>query len=129
MKKITILFTLVMLFALTATAQKTAQIKFDKTSHNFGTFSTKNPVQKCTFTFKNVGTAPLVIHHAISSCGCTVPAYTKTPIAPGASGKVDVTFNGTGRFDKHIKKVITVYTNGSPETVRLTIEGDMVEEK
>ncbi|MBP3725797.1 MAG: DUF1573 domain-containing protein [Bacteroidaceae bacterium] len=129
MKKITILFTLLMVFALTVSAQKTAQIKFDKTSHNFGTFSTKNAVQKCTFTFTNVGDAPLVIHQAIASCGCTVPAYTKTPIAPGAKGKVDVTFNGNGRFDKHIKKVITVYTNGTPETVRLTIEGDMVDEK
>ena len=129
MKKTVLLFSLLMLFAVGVSAQNSAQIKFDKTSHNFGTFSTKNPIQKCTFTFKNVGTAPLVIHQAIASCGCTVPAYTKTPVAPGGEGKIDVTFNGTGRFDKHIKKVITVYTNGSPETVRLTIEGDMVEEK
>ena len=44
-----------------------AEIKFDKTSHNFGKFSEKQPVQKCTFTFTNTGTAPLVINQAIAS--------------------------------------------------------------
>lgn len=127
MKKTLLLLSLLMAFSIGVSAQKTAKIKFDKTAHNFGTFSTKNPIQKCTFTFTNTGDAPLVIHQAIASCGCTVPAYTKTPIAPGQHGKIEVTYNGTGRFDKHIKKVITVYTNGVPETVRLTIEGDMVD--
>ena len=129
MKKITILFTLVMLFALTATAQKTAQIKFDKTSHNFGTFSTKNPVQKCTFTFKNVGTAPLVIHQAIASCGCTVPDYTKTPVKPGEKGEIRVTYNGKGKFPGHFKKSITVRSNAATEMTRIYVEGDMTEAK
>lgn len=129
MKRTIMLFSLLMLLSVGASAQKTAQIKFDKTQHNFGSFTTKNPVQKCTFTFTNTGDAPLIIHQAIASCGCTVPQYTKTPVAPGAQGKIDVTYNGTGRFESHIKKVITVYTNGLPETVRLTIEGDMVEAK
>ena len=44
-----------------ACAQGGADIKFDKTTHNFGTFSENNPVVSCTFTFTNVGDAPLVI--------------------------------------------------------------------
>lgn len=64
-------------------AQGKADIKFDKTSHNFGTFSENDPVVSCVFTFTNVGDAPLVIHQAVASCGCTVPEYTQEPVLPG----------------------------------------------
>ena len=58
-----------------AQAQKQAEIKFDKVVHNFGTFTDKEPVQECTFTFTNVGEAPLVINQAVASCGpITAPA-------------------------------------------------------
>ena len=102
-----------------------AEIKFDKTSHNFGQFSEKQPIQKCTFTFTNTGTAPLVINQAIASCGCTVPAYTKTPILPGKKGEITVTYNGTGKFPGHFKKTITVRSNATTEMTRLQVEGDM----
>ncbi len=125
----TILLTLLMLctFGL-ASAQSQALIKFDKTTHNFGTFSEKNSVQECTFTFTNAGDAPLVINQAVASCGCTVPQYTKTPIAPGAKGTIKVTYNGAGKIPGHFKKSITVRTNGSVEMTRLYVEGDMTEE-
>ena len=106
-----------------------AEIKFDKTSHNFGKFSEKQPVQKCTFTFTNTGTAPLVINQAIASCGCTVPAYTKTPILQGKKGEITVTYNGTGKFPGHFKKTITVRSNATTEMTRLQVEGDMEEAK
>lgn len=106
-----------------------AEIKFDKTSHNFGQFSEKQPIQKCTFTFTNTGTAPLVINQAIASCGCTVPAYTKTPILPGKKGEITVTYNGTGKFPGYFKKTITVRSNATTEMTRLQVEGDMEEAK
>lgn len=112
-----------------ASAQKEAEIKFEKTTYDFGTFSESTPVQKCTFTFTNVGEAPLIIHQAIASCGCTVPQYTKMPIAPGEKGSLSVTYNGKGRFPGHFKKSITIRTNGKPEMLRLYIEGTMEEAK
>ena len=121
-----------MLFAsLTfVTAQtKQASIRFDKLTYNFGTFSEKNPVQKCSFTFTNNGTAPLVVNQAVASCGCTVPSYTKTPIMPGEKGEIKVTYNGKGAFPGHFKKTITVRTNGETELTRLYIEGVMEEAK
>ena len=36
-------------------AQGKADIKFDKTTHDFGTFSENNPIVNCVFTFTNVG--------------------------------------------------------------------------
>ncbi len=112
-----------------ATAQKQAQIKFDKLTHDFGTFSESSPVVECTFTFKNVGEAPLIINQAVASCGCTVPSYTKEPIAPGATGAIKVTYNGKGKFPGHFKKTITIRTNGATELTRLYVEGNMTEAK
>ena len=127
MKKI-VLMTLLLVCGLTTTmAQKPAEIKFDKLTHDFGTFSEKNPVVTYTFTYTNVGEQPLVINQAVASCGCTVPEYTKTPIQPGEQGQIKVTYNGTGKFPGHFKKSITIRTNGVVEMTRLYIEGEMTE--
>lgn len=127
MKKIFLL--LMMLASLVAYAQQEQpEIKFDKTVHNFGTFSEKTPVQTAVFSFTNIGKAPLIINQAIASCGCTIPSYTKEPIMPGEKGTVKVTYNGKGKFPGHFKKSITIRTNGKVEMVRLYIEGDMKEE-
>ena len=66
MKKILFISMLLILCISNAAAQKTAEIKFDKQTYNFGKFSESNPVQKCTFNFTNVGDAPLVINQAMS---------------------------------------------------------------
>lgn len=110
-------------------AQKPAQIKFEKTTHNFGSFSEKDPKVTCTFVYTNVGEQPLVINQAIASCGCTVPQYTKEPVKPGEKGELKVTYNGAGKFPGHFKKSITVRSNGAIEMTRLYIEGDMTEAK
>ena len=129
MKKL-LLLTMMLLGGMTfAMAQKQAEIKFDKVIHNFGSFSEKEPVVSCIFTFENVGETPLVINQAIASCGCTVPEYTKDPIKPGEKGQIKVTYNGTGKYPGHFKKSITVRTNGVVEMTRLYIEGDMEDAK
>ena len=126
MKKILIIAIALMASVTYASAQ--AKIKFDKTTHNFGSFSEKDPRVTCTFTYTNVGEQPLVVNQAVASCGCTVPEYTKTPVKPGEKGTIKVTYNGTGKFPGHFKKSITVRTNGVVEMTRLYIEGDMIEE-
>ena len=129
MKKM-IVMALMLLGSMTAAfAQKPAEIKFDKTTHNFGTFSESEPKVTCVFTYTNVGEQPLVVNQAIASCGCTVPEYTKTPVQPGEKGEIKVTYNGAGKFPGHFKKSITVRTNGAVEMTRLYIEGDMTEAK
>ncbi|MCQ2221563.1 MAG: DUF1573 domain-containing protein [Prevotella sp.] len=116
-----------LVFAIAMMAQ--ADIKFDKTQHDFGKFSESDPIVKCTFTFTNTGDKPLVVNQAVASCGCTVPTYTKKPVQPGETGTVNVTYNGKGKFPGHFKKTITIRTNGKTEMVRLYIEGDMEEAK
>lgn len=126
MKKILMIAMLLIGSVMMLQAQdKQAAIKFEKTVHNFGSFAETDAIQKCVFSFTNTGNAPLAINQAVASCGCTVPAYTKTPILPGEKGEIKVTYNGTGKFPGHFKKTITIRTNGEPEMIRLYIEGDM----
>ena len=79
MKKILFSAMLFAFGAMSVSAQ--AVIKFDKLTHNFGKFSESSPVVTCEFTYTNVGDKPLIINQAVPSCGCTVPEYTKDPIA------------------------------------------------
>ena len=125
MKKKTL--AMIALVGLAVSAMAEPKIAFEQTTHNFGTFSEANATQKCTFTFTNTGDQPLVINQATASCGCTVPKSTKTPVKPGEKGTIDVTYNGQGKFPGHFKKTITIRSNGTPEMVRLSIEGDMTE--
>lgn len=121
------LFLLILLFigVTYASAQKQAEITFDKTIHNFGTFSEDHPKVKCTFTFTNTGNAPLVINQAVASCGCTIPDYTKEPIMPGKKGTIEITYNGAGKYPGEFKKSITVRSNAKEELTRLYITGQM----
>lgn len=125
MKKIVFYMMLLVMGIGYANAQGQADIKFEKTTHNFGTFSENKPVVTYTFKFTNVGDGPLVIHQAVASCGCTVPEYTQEPILPGKTGTVKVTYNGEGRYPGHFKKSITLRTNAKTEMMRLFIEGEM----
>jgi hypothetical protein len=126
MKRVLTATLMVMLmFGVALADEPQAEIVFDKSVRNFGTFTEDNPVQTCTFTFKNTGKAPLVIIQAIATCGCTVPTYTDKPVPPGGTGIIEVTYNGKGRYPGHFKKVITVNTNAKQRLVRLAIEGEM----
>ncbi len=128
MKRI-LLITLLLLgcASITFAQKKTASIKFEQTTINYGKFSEDDAIQKGVFFFTNVGDAPLVINQAVASCGCTIPKYTKEPIKPGEKGQIEVTYNGEGKFPGHFKKTITIRTNGDPSMTRLYIEGDMEE--
>lgn len=114
-----------------AMAQSGPDIKFDKLTHDFGTFSAKSPKVVTVFTFTNTGDAPLVIHQAIASCGCTVPEFTEEPVLPGKTGIVKVTYDGTGKYPGEFKKSITLRTNcvkdPKKEMIRLVIKGVMEE--
>ncbi|WP_449533023.1 DUF1573 domain-containing protein [Flavobacterium sp.] len=77
---------------------------------DFGTITQGDKVDH-TFTFKNTGEADLIITNAQASCGCTVPDYPKdTPIKPGESGKIKVTFNSAGKSGETLK-TITLFCN------------------
>lgn len=133
MKKILVLFaTMAMTTMCLAQSEdvkpkERGEMKFEKTRHNFGVFSQDTAVVSHEFVFTNVGKAPLIIHQANASCGCTVPEYTLEPIMPGEKGKITVTYNGKGRRPGVFRKSITIHNNGRQSPIRVYIEGEMIE--
>ena len=116
----------VALMACNMMAEEAAEMTFMEKTHNFGVVAQDTCVVTCTFTFTNTGNAPLVIHQAISSCGCTVPEYTMEPIAPGQTGTINVTYNGKTKRPGVWKKSITIHSNAKNTPVRIYIEGEMI---
>ncbi len=95
------------------------EISFVKTEHDFGTIKEGQKVF-WNFRFKNTGNADLILNRVKADCGCTVPEYPKTPIAPGEEGKIKVTFDAKGRMGTQVKNV-TVLSNSERSTIVLTI--------
>lgn len=123
MKRTLLILLWITLFG-TSAAYAQAVMTMEKTSHHFGKFK-ENVPQTYVFKFTNTGNEPLVIHQAMSSCGCTVPQFTKTPIKPGEGGEISVTYNGKGKYPGHFKKGVTIRTNAKNALVRIYVEGDM----
>ena len=98
--------------------------EFDEKVKEFGTI-TQGEIVSTVFTFKNVGQSDLIISSAQGSCGCTVPDWPKEPIAPGAEGKVEVTFNSTGKQGLQ-NKTITLVANTIPNRYVLAIKGEVL---
>ncbi|AXT60631.1 DUF1573 domain-containing protein [Aquimarina sp. AD10] len=92
---------------------------FAETEHDFGTINEGDVVEH-KFTFTNTGKAPLVIVNAKGSCGCTVPQWTKEPVAPGATGEMLVKFNSNGKPNQQTKQVtITTNTEAGKEVIKI----------
>lgn len=85
------------------------EIEWKKTTHDFGEII-QGTKAKYTFVFTNKGNTPIVISNATASCGCTVPNFSKEPVAPGAQGSVTAIFDSSGKSGNFAKN-ITVTTN------------------
>lgn len=105
----------------TGAAGNKAVMTFENTSFDFGSIVTGAKVQH-EFTFTNTGAAPLIIHDASSSCGCTVPEIPLEPIAPGETSSILVKYDSTGKIGSQTKTV-TIQTNGSPATYHVVLKG------
>ena len=106
-----------------ASTLKADDIAFADMTHDFGTVQ-EGPDATCKFSFVNKGNEAIVIQKAQASCGCTVPTYSKEPIAPGQTGNIDVAFHTLGKPAGAFTKTITVTSNAGVKI--LTIKG-MVE--
>ncbi len=104
--------------------QSTPTFSFNKNVHNFGDIKESDGKVSYKFTFKNTGSQPLVIHNVRASCGCTTPEWTRQPIAPGAEGYVQATFDPKNR-PGNFNKTITVTANTDPANTVLRITGNV----
>ncbi len=106
--------------------KKVAIIKFETEIINYGTVEQYSDGTK-VFTFINEGDAPLTITNVKTSCGCTVPSYSKTPILPGETGEINIKYD-TKRLG-NFTKTITVMSNAQEGNKILKIKGKIVAAK
>jgi peptidyl-prolyl cis-trans isomerase A (cyclophilin A) len=104
--------------------EKGAKLEFTKETHDYGIIK-HNADPYCTFEFKNTGNEALLITEARGSCGCTVPEWPKEPIAPGATGKIKVTYD-TKRVGS-FQKSVTITSNAINEPIKvINIKGEVL---
>jgi len=101
-----------------------AKIEFEHDSHDFGKIIQGEKVTYA-FKFKNTGDANLIISDVNSSCGCTIPKFTKDPVNPGESGVLQVTFESDNRKGFQ-NKTVTVLSNTQPNTKKLKIKAQII---
>ena len=96
-----------------------AQIAFESTYFNFRDL---NQGEKAThtFSFKNIGDAPLILNNVLSTCGCTVPEWPKEPILKDSTGVIRVLFDSSSKIGRQ-NKVITIRSNSKEGDFRLRI--------
>ena len=120
MKKL-IVVVLISLIGYTSNAQ--AKISFETETVDYGLIL-KGSDGIRVFRFTNTGDAELVVTNVKSSCGCTVPKKPEGPIAPGASGSIEVKYD-TNRVGP-IRKTVTVYSNADEPIKALKIKGEVL---
>lgn len=126
MKKIFSLITVITGF-IVFTAMQTEnkpEFKFEKETHDFGKVPVGKPVS-VDFIFTNTGDAPLIISNIESTCGCTVPEFTTTPVLKGEKGIITVTFNAAA-VQAGFTKAVTIKSNARTPSKMLYIKGEVV---
>ncbi|MFT5723219.1 MAG: hypothetical protein ACI9JN_000328 [Bacteroidia bacterium] len=88
----------------------TPKLVMTETEHDFGTIVTGDTVSH-VFRFVNEGSAPLVINHIKTPCGCTAPTWSRQPIAAGDTGEVTVKFNSKGKVGNQVKTLTIMYNS------------------
>ncbi len=113
---------------VTANGNKTSKdfpkISFETDIHNFGKVIQGEKVTY-SFKFKNTGNANLIISDVSSSCGCTVPKFTREPVAPGESGSIQVTFKSENKKGFQ-NETVTIVSNMQPNTKVIKIKAMVI---
>lgn len=108
----------------TANAVNAPVMKFEKESHDFGKIKQGDKINY-DFKFTNTGKSPLIISEAHATCGCTIPEWPKTPVKPGESALIKVTFNSAGKTGLQDKQ-ITVTANTVPAQTMVHLIGEVL---
>lgn len=114
--------------SLSVQSVEAPKIEFVEREYDFGRFCAveSDTLKMHTFTFVNKGDKPLVVLRVVSSCGCTQPTHTMTPVMPGDTGTVTVGYRGEGQRLGFFRKSVTVYSNDPRSYVRIFVRGELM---
>lgn len=120
--KIQLIGLLVLCLSLESYAQLSEALMFSEKNHDFGKIKEADGPVIHEFSFINNGSDTVQITNVKASCGCTTPAWTKEPVAPGQSGIIQAQYNPKNRPGS-FNKSLTVILNSSADLLRLFIRG------
>ncbi|MGM5468644.1 DUF1573 domain-containing protein [Flavobacteriaceae bacterium LMO-SS05] len=98
-------------------------LSFETEEIDYGTIP-QNADGVKVFKFTNTGSNPVVISQVKTSCGCTVPTYSKEPVLAGSTGEIQIKY-ATNRIGK-FTKTITVISNASEPNKVIKIKGEVL---
>ena len=111
------------IMAVTATAQPEAT--WLERKYDMGVFLEQDGKVSCQMRVVNTGTEPLLIVKAQAGCGCTAVTYPETPVQPGDTATIGITYNPSGRPGQFTKQVL-IFTNTTPKRTILEITGNVI---
>lgn len=112
----------IMLSLCTLCAFGQPHLRFEPAQWDFGTITEADGPVSHVFRGVNASDEPLVILDVFSSCGCTVPEFSRQPILPGQTATIKVTYdpaNRPGAFHKEL----TVYNTDRRQIAKLSVQG------
>ncbi|MFN0050099.1 MAG: DUF1573 domain-containing protein [Cytophagales bacterium] len=124
--KILLLPIFLLLFLFQSFAQ--ADITFEKSEYDFGTYEEKDDTLWVSFKYKNTGNEPLIISDIKTACECTLADWVKKPVMPGQTGIVKAGYKYKAKVGT-FNKSLTITANTTPAISHLTIKGVIVDKK
>lgn len=98
---------------------------FGHTEYTFGP-TPRDSVLTHSFPFVNEGDEPLVIFGTATSCHCVTVRKPSSPVAPGGTGEIVVTFDGSKSMRGRFQQFVRVTTSATGESVKLYIYGELL---
>lgn len=130
MKHYTLFFALLTLLTLGTTTPTSAQnptkgayIEIAESEHDFGRILRHSDNKSFIFNVKNVGSEPLVILSAATSCSCIKANFSRKPIPAGGESQIEIIIEPR-KVEKGIfHRIVQIHSNASNGTAILTIKG------
>ncbi|MCL2413212.1 MAG: DUF1573 domain-containing protein [Bacteroidales bacterium] len=94
------------------------KIEFDRLVHDYGEIE-QGADGDAVFTFRNIGSEPLILSSVRTGCGCAGAFWPREPIMPGETGTITIRYD-TNRIG-HIGRAGVVESNSVDNTHRMTL--------
>lgn len=121
---ISVIFSALLFVAPCAAQNEEFPLRFSETEWSFGNIREDGGPVTHRFTFLNTGSVPIAIDRVNSSCGCTTPDYSRTPVKPGEEGTVTVSFDPMG-YPGTFSKSVVVVSGGGKHHDLLIVRGEV----
>lgn len=110
---------------LEASSDSTGIFSIKVNEYNFGRILENGGNVRHRFTFNNAGNAPFSITNIRTTCGCTVPRWSRDQILPGDEGFFEIELNPSG-ISGPFQKTIQIQSTAMNSNMFVTISGSVI---